>query len=151
MPTRMRWPTMPWRMAAMAQLSGQHTDKERYLQRAARLKRAFVPAFLDPDTGVLAGWRSQDGKLHDYWFLWVNGAAVVYGLVPEKLGNAIFDHLLAKMKEVGYTNFDPGLPGNRIPLRRQDYDDLNPNAGATTRAVGSDSFNIYANRSATAA
>jgi len=138
-------------MAAMAQLSGQHTDKERYLQRAARLKRAFVPAFLDPDTGVLAGWRSQDGKLHDYWFLWVNGAAVVYGLVPEKLGNAIFDRLLAKMKEVGYTNFELGLPGNLIPVRREDYEDLNPNAGAPKKADGSDGFQIYENGGATAA
>jgi hypothetical protein len=138
-------------MAAMAQLAGQHADKERYLQRAARLKRAFIPAFLDSETGVLAGWRSQDGKLHDYWFLWVNGAAVVYGLVPEKLGNAILDRMLAKMKEVGYTNFELGLPGNLIPVRREDYEDLNPNAGAPKKADGSDGFQIYENGGATAA
>jgi hypothetical protein len=138
-------------MATMAQLSGQHTDKERYLLRAAKLKRAFVPAFLDPATGVLAGWRSRDGKLHDYWFLWVNGAAVVYGLVPEKLGNTIFDRLLAKMKEVGYTNFELGLPRNLIPIRREDYEDLNPAAGGPKKADGSDSFQIYENGGATAA
>lgn len=138
-------------MAAMAQLSGQHTDQKRYLLRAARLKQAFVAAFLDPETGVLAGWRSRDGKLHDYWFLWVNGAAVVYDLVPEKLGNAIFDRLLAKMKEVGYTNFQFGLPGNLIPIRREDYEDLNPNAGGPKKADGSDSFQIYENGGATAA
>ena len=138
-------------MAAMAQLAGQHADKERCLQCAARLKRAFVPTFYDPRTGVLAGWHSQDGKLHDYWFLWVNGAAVVYGLVPEKLGNAIFDRLLAKMKEVGYTNFELGLPGNLIPVRREDYEDLNPNGGAPKKADGSDGFQIYENGGATAA
>ena len=138
-------------MAAMAQLAGQHADQERYLLRAAKLKRAFVPAFLNPQTGVLAGWRSQDGKLHDYFFLWVNGAAVVYGLVPEKLGNAIFDRLLTKMKEVGYTNFELGLPGNLIPIRREDYEDLDANAGAPKMADGSDGFQIYENGGATAA
>jgi len=81
----------------------------------------------------------------------VNGAAVVYGLVPEKLGNAIFNRLLAKMKEVGYTNFELGLPGNLIPVRREDYEDLNPNVGAPKKADGSDGFQIYENGGATAA
>jgi len=138
-------------MAQMAQLAGQPTDAGRYLQRAAKLKQAYAPAFLDPKTGVLAGWRSQDGQLHDYWFLWVNGAAVVYGLVPQQLGNAIFDRLLAKMKEVGYTNFEHGLPGNLIPVRREDWEDLNPNAGAPKLEDGSDGFQIYENGGATAA
>jgi hypothetical protein len=138
-------------MAAMAQLAGQHADAERYRQRAAKLKQAYVPAFLDPKTGVLAGWRSQDGQLHDYWFPWVNGAAVVYGLVPEKLGNAIYDRLLAKMNEVGYTDFEHGIPGNLIPIRREDWEDFNPNGGAPTKADGSDGFQIYENGGATAA
>ena len=34
------------------------------------------------------------------------------------------DRLLAKMKEVGYTNFALGLPGNLIPVARKDYVDL---------------------------
>jgi len=138
-------------MAAMAQLAGQHADAERYRQRAAKLKQAYVPAFFDSKTGVLAGWRSRDGQLHDYWFPWVNGAAVVYGLVPEKLGNAIYDRLLAKMNEVGYTNFEHGLPGNLIPIRREDWEDFNPNGGAPTKADGSDGFQIYENGGATAA
>lgn len=138
-------------MAVMARLAGHHTEAERYLQRAAKLQQAYVPAFLDPKTGILAGWRSQDGQLHDYWFLWVNGAAVVYGLVPQKLGDAIFDRLLAKMKEVGYTNFELGLPGNLIPVRREDWEDLNPSVGAPKKADGSDGFQIYENGGATAA
>jgi hypothetical protein len=138
-------------MAAIAQIAGKSSDRQRYLERAAKLKQAYLPAFLDPATGVLAGWRSQDGKLHDYWFLWVNGAAVVYGLVPGKVGNAIFDRLLAKMNEVGYTHFTSGLPGNLIPIRREDYEDLNPNAWAPKKADGSDGFQIYENGGATAA
>jgi hypothetical protein len=138
-------------MAIMARLAGQQSDAQRYLQRAAKLKQAFVPAFLDSKTGVLAGWRSEDGQLHDYWFPWVNGAAVVYGLVPPKLGNEIYDRLLAKMKEVGYTNFEHGIPGDLIPIRREDWEDFNPNGGAPSKADGSDGFQIYENGGATAA
>jgi hypothetical protein len=138
-------------MAAMARLAGQHADEERYLERAAKLKQAYLPTFLDSKTGVLAGWRSQDGQLHDYWFPWVNGAAIVYGLVPQKLGNQIYDRLLAKMQEVGYTNFEHGIPGDLIPIRREDWEDLNPDGGAPSKADGSDGFQIYENGGATAA
>jgi hypothetical protein len=138
-------------MAAMARLAGQGADAERYLWRAAKLKQAYLPAFFDAKTGVLAGWRSQDGQLHDYWFPWVNGAAVVYGLVPQKLGNEIYDRILAKMNEVGYTNFEHGIPGDLIPIRREDWEDFNPNGGAPSKADGSDGFQIYENGGATAA
>ena len=68
---------------------------------------------------MLAGWKSADGKLHDYYFTFVNGAAIIYGLVPRDKANPIMDRLLAKMKEVGYTPFrirparraDSGPPG----------------------------------------
>jgi len=57
--------------------------------------------------------------LHDYYFLFVNGIAIHYGLVPRDQANAIVDKLFAKMKEVGYTRFDLGLPGNLIPHREK--------------------------------
>lgn len=125
-------------MADMAHLMRQDADAARYRERAAKLKRAYMPAFFDPKTGVLAGWRSQDGQLHDYYFPWVNGAAVVYGLVSQREGNAIFDHLLAKMNELGYTDFEHGIPGNLIPIRAEDY-------------VGHPTFQVYEDGSATAA
>lgn len=125
-------------MATMASLMKQNSDAARYRARAAKLKSAYLPAFFDAKTGVIAGWRSQDGRLHDYYFPWVNGAAIVYGLVPEKEGNEIFDHLLAKMKEVGYTNFEHGIPGNLIPVNQEDY-------------LGHAAFQVYEDGSATAA
>jgi hypothetical protein len=51
----------------------------------------------------------------------VNGAAIVYGLVPPGKANPIMDRLLAKMKEVGYSHFEYGLPGVLIPVRTEDY------------------------------
>jgi hypothetical protein len=137
-------------MEALAKLNKEDGDAERYRLRAQKLKDAYVSTFLDLKTGVLAGWRSQDGKLHDYYFPWVNGAAVVYGLVPAALGNSIFDRLLAKMNEVGYTNFRLGLPGNLIPIRREDYVDLDPRFGGPRKADGSDGFQVYENGGATA-
>lgn len=138
-------------MAAMAAQAGQSSDAARYRQRAAKLKAAYVPAFLNPQTGVLAGWRSADGKLHDYYFPWVNGAAVVYGLVPQKLGNQIFDRLFAKMKEVGFANFERGIPGNLITVPRADYVDHHVRFGGGLKEDGSDGFQIYENGSATGA
>jgi len=137
-------------MAQLARLNQQESDAERYSERAQKLKDAYGAAFLNTSTGVLAGWRSQDGKLHDYYFPWVNGAAVVYGLAPAELGNGLFDRLLAKMKDVGYTNFELGLPGNLIPVRREDYVDLDPRFGGPRKADGSDGFQVYENGGATA-
>jgi hypothetical protein len=60
------------------------------------------------------------------------------------------DRLLAKMKEVGYTHFEYGLPGNLIPIRREDYVDPYKFNGASEKEDGSDGFQIYANGGATA-
>ena len=137
-------------IAAMAQLADQPADAARFRQRADQLRAAYLPAFFDPRTGVLAGWRSEDGKLHDYYFLFVNGAAVVYGLVPPEQSNAIFDRLLAKMKDVDYTNFSFGLPGNLIPIQREDYASRSQRWGAPLKEDGSDGFQIYENGGVTA-
>ena len=53
------------------------------------------------------------------------------------------------MKEVGYTNFSLGLPGNLIPIRRVDYIPVGC-CGAPDKDDGTDSFQIYENGGATA-
>ena len=58
--------------------------------------------------GVLAGWKSADGQLHDYWFTFVQGVAISAGLLDTKAANAVMDRLLAKFKEVGFTKFEHG-------------------------------------------
>jgi hypothetical protein len=139
-------------LCGMEQLAGQahHAgDEARYRAAADKLRAAYFKTFYNPATGVLAGWRSADGQLHDYYFLWVNGIAIHYGLVPEDRANAIMDRLLAKMKQVGYTRFDLGLPGNLIPVARKDYVDLNRQWGGGTNEDNSDGFRIYENGGAT--
>jgi Bacterial alpha-L-rhamnosidase 6 hairpin glycosidase domain len=119
------------------------TDESLYRFNAERIRSVYVKTFYDPATGVLAGWRSADGKLHDYYFTFVNGVAISYGLVPTSLANQIMDHLLAKMRAVGYTHFQYGLPGNLIPIRPDDY-------VVHTPSWGYNRFQVYENGGATA-
>lgn len=133
-------------MAAMAKRAGHSEEARFYASRAQKLRSAYYKTFYDPATGVLAGWKSSDGKLHDYYFTFVNGVAITYGLIPRGKANQIMDHLLAKMKQVGYTPFRYGLPGNLIPVPQYDYLDSRPSWGGG----GSKGFQNYENGGATA-
>jgi hypothetical protein len=137
-------------MADMANRVGERNEERRYRARAEKLHDAYFKTFYNPDTGVLAGWKSADGKLHDYYFTFVNGMAITYGLVPEDKANGIMDRLLAKMEDVGYDRFEFGLPGNLIPIRREDYVHLEKRWGGPQREDGSDAFQIYENGGASA-
>ena len=139
--------------AAVARQVGRKDDGEFFAARAAQLRRAYVPTFLNPATGFLAGWRSADGQLHDYWFTFVSGVAITYGLVDNPDANAILDKLLAQTTAVGFTNFALGLPGNLVPVRKGDYinHDNPPEVfGVPQREDGSDGFQYYENGGATA-
>ena len=52
----------------------------------------------------------------DCWYVWINGMAICYGLVPDYLANQILDRFQAKFKEVGYTRFKNGLPNVLVPI-----------------------------------
>src|SRR5579875_1430805 len=138
-------------MAELAEKLGRHADASRYRAAAGKLRRAYYQRFFDPKTGVLGGWRSADGQLHDYYFLWVNGIAIHYGLVARHEANAIMDRLMAKMREVGYHRFDMGLPGNLITVALKDCVDKRGNGrfGCGTRPDNSDGFQNYENGGAT--
>ncbi len=136
-------------MQRMAEQLGKSADAARYQTAADRLRDAYYKTFYSPATGVLAGWKSADGQLHDYYFLFVNGMAIHYGLVPTPQANAIMDRLLAKMKEVGFQRFEYGLPGNLIPIARKDYVHLERRWGGGEREDNADGFQIYTNGGAT--
>lgn len=138
-------------MAMMAGRLGKTADSARYKNAADKLRSAFYDRFYNPETGVLGGWRSADGQLHDYYFLWVNGIAIHYGLVPKPQANAIMDKLLAKMKEVGYDKFNMGLPGNLVTVALKDYVHKTPDGryGGGVKPDNSDGFQNYENGGAT--
>lgn len=107
--------------AQVADLLGRAEDRDYFSAFAAKLKGAYYERFYNPATGVLGGWRSADGQLHDYYFTFVNSIAVCYGLVSPAQGKALMGALWNKMKAVGYTDFSLGLPGNLIPIADEDY------------------------------
>lgn len=120
-----------------------------FKEKAEKLKAIYTSTFYNPATGVFAGWKSADGKLHDYYFTFVNGVAISYDLIEPSLANKIMDTLLQKMKDVGFTNFELGMPGNLIPVIRADYTDLLLEVGGGKREDNSDGFQIYENGGAT--
>ena len=127
-------------------------DAKFFAEKAAKLRAAYAPALLNPATGVIAGWKSADGQLHDYWFTYVQGMAVTFGLLDDPTANRVMDRLLAKMREVGYANFGIGLPGNLVPVKKGDYvfENHAPEATGEPRLDdGSDGFQFYENGGAT--
>jgi len=137
-------------MARMARWNDKTDDAARFDAAADRLRSAYYPTFYNAKTGVLAGWKSADGILHDYYFTFVNGMAVTLGLVPRKEARKIMGRMLAKMKAVGYDRFEFGLPGNLIPVARKDYAHLELRWGGGQREDNSDGFQIYENGGASA-
>lgn len=111
---------LAWRafrcMADLERLVGNETKAALYRGHADRIKTVYYKTFYNPETGVLAGWRTSDGSLRDSYFLWVNGIAISYGLVDKAQANAILDRMQAKIKEVGFNSFQYGLPGNLTPF-----------------------------------
>ena len=138
--------------AELARQLNKTEDASFFAARAAKLRAAYAPTFLNPQTGVLAGWKSADGQLHDYWFTFVQGMAITFGLLDDKTANQVMDRLLAKMNAVGYTNFSLGLPGNLVPVPKRDYVSGNgtpEEVGEPLLDDGSDGFQYYENGGAT--
>jgi hypothetical protein len=138
--------------AQVARKAGQQDDARFFASAAARLRGSYSRTFMNPATGVLAGWKSVDGQLHDYYFTFVNGVAITYGLLEKSEANQVMDRLLAKMKEVAYTNFSLGLPGNLVPVKKGDYvfHGAPPEVHGEPRLEdGSDGFQYYENGGAT--
>jgi len=134
--------------SSLAAKLGNTTNADAFSARTARIKAVYAKTFLNPETGVLAGWKSIDGQLHDYWFTFVNGAAITGGLVDDTQGYAIMDRILKKMQEVSYTNFSIGLPGNLVPIKNGDYIDQASALevfGVPRLDDGSDGFQYYEN------
>lgn len=140
------------RFSLLARKLKHEDDAAFFAKKAAKLHAVYAPTFLNPATGVLAGWKSKDGQLHDYWFTFVQGMAITFGLLDDKTANGVLDRLLEKMRTVGYTRFDLGLPGNLVPIKKGDYihHDTPPEKfGEPQLDDGSDGFQFYENGGAT--
>jgi hypothetical protein len=90
-------------------------------EAAKNIRDQYAAHLLNPQTKWIAGWRSRDGKLHDYAFLWVNGVALAFGLVDETTARSALQALEQKRAEVGPANAKLGLPCNLLPIREDDH------------------------------
>jgi len=109
-------------LAAMLEDLSDHPGLERECrQAAATIRDNYASSLLNPETGWVAGWRSRDGELHDYAFIWVNGVAIAFGLLGEGPARHALACLERKRKEVGPPDARLGLPGNLLPIREEDH------------------------------
>jgi len=136
-------------LADLETLAGRPAMARRYRQDADRIEAVYFKSFYNPETGVLAGWRTEQGKLHDYMFPWVNGFAICQGLVPPEKAKAILQVLLAKLEKIGFHSYPLGLPTNLIPMSPDDY--APRTSGAPKQADGMDTWQVYMNGGATPA
>ncbi len=106
---------------------------------AQRLRREYLPCFLNEETQLIAGWRSLDDQLHDYLFPWINGLAVCYGLVDLEQGRRIMERLEQYRRELGPHSFHLGMAANLVPVAYGDH------AMPGNRADSRDAFGLYIN------
>jgi hypothetical protein len=95
-----------------------------YRKSAAKLHAAYFRTFYNAKTGVLAGWVSQDGEVHDYVFPFVNGLACAVGLVPAEKGREILGRITRRLRELKPEGWRWGIPTNLTPV--PDYDLIQP-------------------------
>jgi hypothetical protein len=134
-----------WRCLADLESKLHREEKRaRYARLAERLKAAYARFLYNPETGWIGGWRSQDGKLHDYASPVINGLAIEYGLVDLEEGKKIVEKIWAKMQAAGFNHPELGIPPTLDPIRRSDY--IQPEGlGSPRREDGTDTFQQYEN------
>jgi hypothetical protein len=91
---------------------------------AGRVREAYMPAFYNDSTGWLAGWRCKEGKLHDYGFLAINGAAVAGGLIEQVRARAIMSRIWAEARRVGMPDPVLGIPLCLHPIPDADLPEI---------------------------
>lgn len=120
-------------MADLLQKAGDKKGARLYLALARKLQRVYAPTFYNSETGVLAGWISQDGKIHDYIFPFVNGVACAYGLVPREQGRMMLGRIIKKLKELKPKGWRWGVPVNLVPV--PDFDLMQPGMGIGDQGI----------------
>ena len=99
---------------------GRPSQAKKYKEQLRKCKKAFVDTFYNPQTGLMAGWISRNGKVHDYGFTFAVSMGINEGLIPKKLGRRMMKKLLAIMDKEGYGDLRYGIPGNVMPVAQSD-------------------------------
>ena len=108
-------------LADLEDLAGRSRQAAHYRVRAKLIKDNYLKVFFNAETGVIGGWRDKQGKLHDPMFPWVNGYAICADLVDDDLAKQILERFMVKMKRIGFTQYQYGLPTNLLPIPAEDF------------------------------
>ena len=95
---------------------GRDSLAEDIRQLDRKLIDAYSDAFVDPRSGRVGGWRSDDGVLHDYVFPLVNATAVVSGVIDEPTGRRAMESVWAELRRRRVRRF-PARPAVQCPPR----------------------------------
>ena len=106
---------------ALLHALGQDKVAARCRAASAGIRAAYTRLLVNPETGWVAGWRSQDGTLHDYAFTWVNGPALAFGLLEAEDARRALRNLEQLRNELGMSSAQLGLPLNLLPIRADDH------------------------------
>jgi hypothetical protein len=116
------WAYRAFRNAAAMLMDLKNTDlASRCRGFADGIRRNYARRLLNPETGWLGGWRSRDGKLHDYAFTWVNGPAIAFGLLDAGAARTALEGLERLRHQVGAGSARMGIPFNLLPIHPDDH------------------------------
>ncbi|MCF7854301.1 MAG: hypothetical protein K9N51_05845, partial [Candidatus Pacebacteria bacterium] len=82
--------------ASLCALLGENELAVRCTQTAKALRDNYGRQLINPETGWVSGWRSRDGKLHDFGFIWINGVACAFGVMDDATSECALRNLEAK-------------------------------------------------------
>lgn len=97
-----------------------HSQAEKYKKQLEKFDAIFFDTFYNPETELMAGWISRNGKIHDYGFTFAVSMGINEGLIPKEKGKKMLKKLLAIMKKEGYGDLRFGIPGNVMPVAPAD-------------------------------
>lgn len=97
-----------------------HSLAQKYEEQLKLFDKNFYNTFYNPETGLMAGWISKNGKMHDYGFTFAVSMGINEGVIPKREGKKMIKKLLDIMKKEGYGDLRFGIPGNVMPVAQSD-------------------------------
>lgn len=107
--------------AVLCRVLGNRALSAQCAEAADVISENYARQLVNPETGWVAGWRSRDGQIHDFGFLWINGVACAFGVMGDAGTRQALRNLEAKREEVFPESGYLGLPLNLIPIAAADH------------------------------
>ena len=107
--------------AVLFAMLGDTALSARCADTAAALADNYARHLINPETGWVSGWKSRNGQLHDFGFLWINGVACAFGVLDAAATRLALGNLEAKRREVFPESGYLGLPLNLLPISAGDH------------------------------